>query len=342
MTSSSFAAGPVECSIGRQLLTPGVITPRHHWRPSLPPPPPHRRRPADDLGGHQDPSTSRMRADVLVVKVTPHKEILIKKQRMERRRRACISDKMNALHNLAVSLVGQDPEKFQRVEKADILANCLGVLQGLYEVVQQQPDLKVELQKIGSKLASQAPEGQETRTESQKPPVPSRSAGKENRPVSILPTGSVPQFPPPPPLRPYKPHFMASAHSAFSTVRPDAATPTLGVIVPTLYDSGYHTGLSSITPIASSSSPSCSSSTPVSPGMVLPSLRQLWPPQTSGRPFSPTTSAFCDAELTSTPVRPATGSRLSSPAPPTQLKPDDEDISTGRPSKVVVWRPYLN
>ncbi|VDO70685.1 unnamed protein product [Schistosoma mattheei] len=32
----------------------------------------------------------------------------LKKQNLERRRRACISDKMNALHNLAMNLIGKD------------------------------------------------------------------------------------------------------------------------------------------------------------------------------------------------------------------------------------------
>ncbi|VDN09974.1 unnamed protein product [Dibothriocephalus latus] len=265
----------------------------------------------------------------------------IKKQRMERRRRACISDKMNALHDLAVSLVGQDPEKFQRVEKADILANCLGVLQGLYEVVQQQPELKVELQKIGSKLASHSPEGQGTSSEPRKPPVQSHSAEKENRPpVCVPPTSSVPQLPSPPPaLRPYKPHFRPSAHSAFSPVHLDVTTPTASVTVSSFYDSGYQTGLSSITPVVGSSSPLCSSSMALSPGMSIPPLRQVWPTQTSVLPFSPIPKSFGEAELTSTPVRPVTGDRLTSSAPPTQQKP--EDTSSDRPSKIV-WRPYLN
>ncbi|KAL7060710.1 hypothetical protein AAHC03_09417 [Spirometra sp. Aus1] len=261
----------------------------------------------------------------------------IKKQRMERRRRACISDKMNALHNLAVSLVGQDPEKFRRVEKADILTNCLGVLQGLYEVVQQQPELKAEMQKIGSKLASQPPEGQGTRSESRRPPVPSQPAGKENQPVNFPPTGPVPHLPPPPP-RPYKPHFRASVHSAFSPVHSDVATPTLKATAHTLCDSGYYTGPTVTTPVTGSSIPPCSSSMALSPGMSIPPLRQIWPPQTSGLPFSPTTSAFIDAELTSTPVRPTTGGRSNSPRP-AQQKTDVE--GTDRPSKVV-WRPYLN
>ncbi|BHF62426.1 Transcription factor [Sparganum proliferum] len=263
----------------------------------------------------------------------------IKKQRMERRRRACISDKMNALHNLAVSLVGQDPEKFRRVEKADILTNCLGVLQGLYEVVQQQPELKAEMQKIGSKLASQPPEGQGNKGESRRPPAPPQPAGKENHPVNFPPTGPVPHLPPPPP-RPYKPHFRASAHSAFSPVCSDVATPTLKATAHTLCDSGYHTGSTVTTPVTGSSTPSCSSSVALSPGMSIPPLRQIWPPQTSGLPFSPTTSAFVDAEFTSTPVRPAVGGRSYSPRP-AQRKTDDEDTSTDRPSKVV-WRPYLN
>ncbi|BHF62461.1 hypothetical protein SprV_0200548200 [Sparganum proliferum] len=206
-----------------------------------------------------------------------------------------------------------DPVTFRRVEKSDILTNCLGVFQGLYEVVQQQPELKAEMQKIGSRLASQPPEGQGNKGESRRP-VPPQPAGKENHPVNFPPTGPVSHLPPPPP-RPYEPHFRASAHSAFFPVCSDVATPTLKATAHTLCDSGYHTGPTVTTPVTGSSTSSCPSSMTLSPGMSIPPLCQIWPPQTSGLPFSPTTSAFVDAEFTSTSVRPAVGGRSYSPRP---------------------------
>ncbi|CAH8831862.1 unnamed protein product [Trichobilharzia szidati] len=72
----------------------------------------------------------------------------LKKQNMERRRRACISDKMNALHNLAMNIVGIDPEKCGKVEKADILNLCHAVFQGIANISKDEPELRSRLQKL--------------------------------------------------------------------------------------------------------------------------------------------------------------------------------------------------
>ncbi|VDP97350.1 unnamed protein product [Trichobilharzia regenti] len=72
----------------------------------------------------------------------------LKKQNMERRRRACISDKMNALHNLAMNLIGIDPEKCGKVEKADILNLCHAVFQGIANISKDEPELRSRLQKL--------------------------------------------------------------------------------------------------------------------------------------------------------------------------------------------------
>ncbi|KAF5404968.1 hypothetical protein PHET_01423 [Paragonimus heterotremus] len=72
----------------------------------------------------------------------------IKKQNMERRRRACISDKMNALHNLAMNLIGEDPAQYQKAEKADILNMCYAVFEHVVAIVKEQPDMLLRVQQL--------------------------------------------------------------------------------------------------------------------------------------------------------------------------------------------------
>ncbi|CAH8445661.1 unnamed protein product [Schistosoma turkestanicum] len=76
----------------------------------------------------------------------------LKKQNMERRRRACISDKMNALHNLAMNLIGIDPNECHKVEKADILNLCQSVFEGITNIVKDEPELKARLRKLRHNL----------------------------------------------------------------------------------------------------------------------------------------------------------------------------------------------
>ncbi|CAH8487826.1 unnamed protein product [Heterobilharzia americana] len=78
----------------------------------------------------------------------------LKKQNMERRRRACISDKMNALHNLAMNLIGIDPNEYHKVEKADILNLCYNVFKGIANITKDEPDLfyVVILTELGARL----------------------------------------------------------------------------------------------------------------------------------------------------------------------------------------------
>ncbi|KAM7535868.1 hypothetical protein Aperf_G00000099194 [Anoplocephala perfoliata] len=75
----------------------------------------------------------------------------VKKQNMERRRRACISDKLTALHSLAVSLVGEKPQQQsnQRTEITDILNQCVNVLRGLSEFVKSEPELQAKMRRLG-------------------------------------------------------------------------------------------------------------------------------------------------------------------------------------------------
>ncbi|CAH8478660.1 unnamed protein product [Heterobilharzia americana] len=72
----------------------------------------------------------------------------LKKQNMERKRRACISDKMNALHNLAMNLIGIDAEERHKVEKADILNLCHSVFQGIANIIKDEPELQNRLRKL--------------------------------------------------------------------------------------------------------------------------------------------------------------------------------------------------
>ncbi|CAH8460729.1 unnamed protein product [Schistosoma mattheei] len=72
----------------------------------------------------------------------------LKKQNMERRRRACISDKMNALHNLAMNLIGIDPNKYHKVEKADILNLCQSVFEGITNIAKDEPEFQERLRKL--------------------------------------------------------------------------------------------------------------------------------------------------------------------------------------------------
>ncbi|CAH8445671.1 unnamed protein product [Schistosoma turkestanicum] len=76
----------------------------------------------------------------------------LKKQNMERRRRACISDKMNALHNLAMNLIGIDPNEYHKVEKADILNLCQSVFEGIFNMTKDEPELKARLRKLRHNL----------------------------------------------------------------------------------------------------------------------------------------------------------------------------------------------
>ncbi|KAK4474068.1 hypothetical protein MN116_003378 [Schistosoma mekongi] len=72
----------------------------------------------------------------------------LKKQNMERRRRACISDKMNALHNLAMNLIGIDSCEYHKVEKADILNLCQSVFEGITNIAKDEPEFKSRLRKL--------------------------------------------------------------------------------------------------------------------------------------------------------------------------------------------------
>ncbi|CAH8456293.1 unnamed protein product [Dicrocoelium dendriticum] len=76
----------------------------------------------------------------------------LKKQNMERRRRACISDKLNALHSLAMNIIGIDFNSEHRWERADILTTCYKVFEGIAKIAREEPALQSSLQQIRSQL----------------------------------------------------------------------------------------------------------------------------------------------------------------------------------------------
>ncbi|CAI2724484.1 unnamed protein product [Schistosoma spindalis] len=74
----------------------------------------------------------------------------LKKRNTERQRRACISDKMNALHNLAMKLIGEDPSKHSKMEKNDILGICYMIFEGIAKILKDRPELLSRLHKLTS------------------------------------------------------------------------------------------------------------------------------------------------------------------------------------------------
>ncbi|VDL92987.1 unnamed protein product [Schistocephalus solidus] len=83
----------------------------------------------------------------------------IKKQNMERRRRASISDKISAMYYLASSMIGVESQRQQqqKIEKADILSFCLSVLNGFSELLQTRPDLQEKVKKLYSLVKDSRP-----------------------------------------------------------------------------------------------------------------------------------------------------------------------------------------
>ncbi|TPP66834.1 hypothetical protein FGIG_04132 [Fasciola gigantica] len=78
--------------------------------------------------------------------------VQLKKQDMERRRRACISDKMNALHDLAMRVIGVEPSGQHRLEKADILGTCYAVLEGVAKLASDDSALRSRLHGLRSHI----------------------------------------------------------------------------------------------------------------------------------------------------------------------------------------------
>nr|VZH89319.1 unnamed protein product [Spirometra erinaceieuropaei] len=96
----------------------------------------------------------------------------IKKQNMERRRRASISDKISSMYYLASSMIGVDSHRQQpqKVEKADILSFCLGVLNGFSELLQTRPDLQEKVKNLYSLVKDSRPAVPEEQSSGTNPP----------------------------------------------------------------------------------------------------------------------------------------------------------------------------
>ncbi|KAL5970624.1 hypothetical protein TSMEX_001621 [Taenia solium] len=88
----------------------------------------------------------------------------VNKRNIERRRRACISNKLSALHSLAVSFVDEKPQPrlHQRTEIMDLLNQCVSVLQGLSKFVKSEPELQAKMRclELASVKRSEQREGQ--------------------------------------------------------------------------------------------------------------------------------------------------------------------------------------
>ncbi|CAH8478742.1 unnamed protein product [Heterobilharzia americana] len=72
----------------------------------------------------------------------------IKKQNIERSRRACIATKMTELHRLAMSLIGLDVSDQRKTEKVDILGICYEVFENVSILLNERPELKEKLKQM--------------------------------------------------------------------------------------------------------------------------------------------------------------------------------------------------
>ncbi|CAI2724475.1 unnamed protein product [Schistosoma spindalis] len=72
----------------------------------------------------------------------------IKKQNIERSRRACIANKMSELHKLAMNLIGLNISEQQKTEKVDILGMCYEVFQNVAVLLNENPELKEKLKQM--------------------------------------------------------------------------------------------------------------------------------------------------------------------------------------------------
>ncbi|CAH8487796.1 unnamed protein product [Heterobilharzia americana] len=72
----------------------------------------------------------------------------LKKQNLERKRRACISDRISALYNLAMSIIGTDPHEGHKVVKTDILSLCCSIFEQVENIAKDEPKLRSRLRSL--------------------------------------------------------------------------------------------------------------------------------------------------------------------------------------------------
>ncbi|EUB59797.1 hypothetical protein EGR_05273 [Echinococcus granulosus] len=112
----------------------------------------------------------------------------VKKQNMERRRRAYISDKLSSLYDLAISLIGEKPhhQSHQRTEIVDMLNQCVSVLQSLLEFLKTEPELQLKLRRLELTSIKESSDKQRRRRQSSTMSRGAVVAVKEN----VLPRAS--------------------------------------------------------------------------------------------------------------------------------------------------------
>ncbi|CAH8473438.1 unnamed protein product [Schistosoma rodhaini] len=76
----------------------------------------------------------------------------IKKQNIERSRRACIANKMSELHKLAMNLIGLNISEQQKTEKVDILGMCYEVFKNVAVLLNENPELKEKLKQMCNEI----------------------------------------------------------------------------------------------------------------------------------------------------------------------------------------------
>ncbi|VDM02777.1 unnamed protein product [Schistocephalus solidus] len=255
----------------------------------------------------------------------------LKKQNMERRRRACIADKLSALHNLAISIIGESPKEQpqQRIEITDILNQCVTVFQGLSEVVKSNPDLQASMRRLSSQMQISFGEQQRKRAmvvDQDEPQSKSRLVKK----IKECDGENKENFP-----RPTK--FPTSRHA--SAFLPVSAASTGNLLPRVVF------------------SPSAIRAAPSSP---FPGPPQLTPYDTSViSPLRPGLGYYGSGSTWSTPA-PRIAGRSSTDStdfvtPPSAMPDDGEDASCfnlhnryrqSNPSSTsptqTVWRPYLD
>ncbi|VUZ53555.1 unnamed protein product [Hymenolepis diminuta] len=143
----------------------------------------------------------------------------VKKQNMERRRRACISDKLTALHSLAVSLVGEKPQQQanQRTEITDMLNQCVNVLKGISEFVKSEPELQAKMHRLGLKSSNVSEDQKRRKRVNQNEPSTSmerfeQDENKENIPRVSAFIPVMGRLDPPPVVSPLGQKYMTPIH----------------------------------------------------------------------------------------------------------------------------------
>ncbi|KAL5108660.1 hypothetical protein TcWFU_002941 [Taenia crassiceps] len=74
----------------------------------------------------------------------------VSKQNSERARRARIAEKIVELHDLALSIIGQDAGSSVHMKKAEMLNSCHEVLSGLRNLLEENPKVKARFRAICS------------------------------------------------------------------------------------------------------------------------------------------------------------------------------------------------